>query len=97
MIGQFKKLIGREISGAIDSVTDSISSITDSLGFALRGAGYNSNAEGLMYPLELRSQEDRPCIEFTAFDTSSGSVVQKTIWFPCPAGIFKRYTFVLKI
>ena len=87
MIGQFKKLIGREISGAIDSVTDSISSITDSLGFALRGAGYNSNAEGLMYPLELRSQEDRPCIEFTAFDTSSGSVVQKTIWFPCPAGI----------
>jgi hypothetical protein len=40
-----------------------------------------------MYPLELRSQEDRPCIEFTAFDTSSGSVVQKTIWFPCPSGI----------
>jgi hypothetical protein len=80
MIGQIKKLIGREISGAFDS-------ITDSLGFGFRAAGYDSNAEGLMYPLELRSQEDRPCIEFTAFDTSSGSVVQKTIWFPCPSGI----------
>ena len=87
MIGQFKKLLGNEISGAINSVTDQFGSITDSLGFGYRKAGYDSNAEGLMYPLELRSQEDRPCIEFTAFDTSSGSVVQKTIWFPCPSGI----------
>lgn len=87
MIGQFKKLLGNEISGAINSVTDQFSSITDSLGFGFKKAGYDSNAEGLMYPLELRSQESRPCIEFTAFDTSSGSVVQKTIWFPCPAGI----------
>jgi len=79
MIGKIKKLIGNEISGAV-------SSITDQLGFGLRG-GYDSGAEGLMYPLELRSQSQRPCIEFTAYDTSSGDVQLKTIWFPCPAGI----------
>lgn len=79
MIGQIKNLIGNEINGAINS-------ITDQLGFGLRG-GYGSGAEGLMYPLELRNQPDRPCIEFTAYDTSSGQVDLKTIWFPCPAGI----------
>jgi len=87
MIGKLKNLLSDEISGAFGSVTSQFSSITDSLGFGFSKAGYDSNAEGIMYPLELRSQEDRPCIEFTAFDTSSGSVVQKTIWFPCPAGI----------
>jgi len=79
MIGKITKLIGNEISGAV-------SSITDQLGFGLRG-GYDSGAEGLMYPLELRGQADRPCIEFTAYDTSSGDVQLKTIWFPCPSGI----------
>jgi hypothetical protein len=78
-IGQIKSLIKNEITGAVNS-------IVDQLGFGLRG-GYNSGAEGLMYPLELRSQADRPCIEFTAYDTSSGDVQLKTIWFPCPAGI----------
>jgi len=78
-IGQIKSLIRNEITGAVNS-------IVDQLGFGLRG-GYNSGAEGLMYPLELRSQADRPCIEFTAYDTSSGDVQLKTIWFPCPAGI----------
>ena len=78
-LGQIKKLIKNEITGAFDSVVDQ-------LGFGLRG-GYNSGAEGLMYPLELRNQPDRPCIEFTAYDTSSGDVQLKTIWFPCPAGI----------
>lgn len=79
MIGQIKKLIGKEISGAVDS-------ITSQLGLN-NFAGYNSGAEGLMYPLELRNQTNRPCIEFTAYDTSSGDVQLKTIWFPCPAGI----------
>lgn len=79
MIGKIKNLIGKEINGAINSVTDQ-------LGFGLRG-GYDSGAEGLMYPPELRSQSDRPCIEFTAYDTSSGDVQLKTIWFPCPSGI----------
>jgi hypothetical protein len=79
MIGQIKKLIGKEISGAVDS-------ITSQLGLN-NFAGYNSGAEGLMYPLELRNQPNRPCIEFTAYDTSSGDVRLKTIWFPCPAGI----------
>ena len=79
MIGQIKNLIGNEISGAVDS-------ITSQLGLN-NFAGYNSGAEGLMYPLELRNQTNRPCIEFTAYDTSSGDVRLKTIWFPCPAGI----------
>lgn len=79
MIGQIKNLIGNEISGAVDS-------ITSQLGLN-NFAGYNSGAEGLMYPLELRNQTNRPCIEFTAYDTSSGDVQLKTIWFPCPAGI----------
>lgn len=79
MIGKIAKLIGNEVSSALGS-------ITDQLGFGLRG-GYDSGAEGLMYPPELRSQSQRPCIEFTAYDTSSGDVQLKTIWFPCPAGI----------
>ena len=79
MIGQIKNLIGNEISGAVDS-------ITSQLGLNNFG-GYDSGAEGLMYPLELRNQTSRPCIEFTAYDTSSGDVQLKTIWFPCPAGI----------
>jgi hypothetical protein len=79
MIGQIKNLIGNEISGAVDS-------FASQLGLG-NFAGYNSGAEGLMYPLELRGQADRPCIEFTAYDTSSGDVQLKTIWFPCPAGI----------
>ena len=80
-MGLIKKLIGNEISGAV-------SSVTSQLGNFFGGApGYSSGAEGLMYPLELRNQADRPCIEFTAYDTSSGDVQLKTIWFPCPAGI----------
>ena len=48
---------------------------------------YNpGGAESMHYPISLRS-EPRPCIEFTVYDTSGGTVEMKTIWFPVPGGL----------
>ena len=80
MFGQITKFVNKEITGAF-------SSIRDQLGSTVGIGRYDSGAEGLMYPMELRGQKNRPCIEFTAYDTSSGSVDLKTLWFPCPSNI----------
>lgn len=82
MFGRIKNLIGSEINGAINSIREQLSFNIGSFKI-----GYETGVEGLMYPMELRDQPDRPCIEFTAYDTSSGQVDQKTVWFPCPSGI----------
>jgi hypothetical protein len=80
MFGQITKFVNKEITGAFSSIRDQLGSTTGI-------AQYESGAVGLMYPLELRGQKNRPCIEFTAYDTSSGSVDLKTLWFPCPSNV----------
>ena len=92
----FKNKISQAL-GAVDSfvgnIGNEVNSVIDTLG---SGLGFSNAANlsiaakdptSLIYPLELRSQSNRPCIEFTAYERGEGVVNQHHIWFPCPASI----------
>ena len=77
-LGQLKSFVNDKIDAGKESIQNWGSSTLPS---------YNpSGAQAMFYPIDLRG-EKRPTIEFSVFDTSSGSVDIKTIFFPAPGGI----------
>ena len=85
----FKKI--SQIGGKISTnLSDQISAFGSELGF--------NNAENLnslssqdqsliVFPANLRSQSNRPIIQFTCLEKDTGKVNPHHMWFPCPPNI----------
>lgn len=79
MLGQIKSFTSKA-SGFLSSLNQH-SLVTD------WGKPKSVSASEIMhYPIDLRG-EIRPCIEFSCFDTSSGNIDIKSIYFPAPGNI----------